>query len=47
MESKNSFFEDVDEYDDIQPHQLSGDESGERSVLVSDVSGTKASNSSI
>ena len=44
MEPKNSFFQDADEYDDLQPHQLSGDESAERSVLVSDVAGTKASN---
>ena len=39
-----SFFEDCDENDDLQPFQLSGDENAERSVLLSDVAGKKASN---
>lgn len=38
-----SFFEDCDENDDLQPFQLSGDENAERSVLLSDVAGKKAS----
>lgn len=42
-ENKNSFFDDANEDDDLQPHQLSGDESAERSVLVSDIASTKAS----
>lgn len=41
-ESK-SFLEDCDENDDLQPFQLSGDENAERSVLLSDVAGKKAS----
>ena len=42
-ENLGSLLDDANSTDDLQPQQLSGDESAEKSILASDISGTKAS----